>query len=59
MAEHTWQRSSYCAEGNSCVYVTPGGDDHVLVAESATPGTVIVTTAAAWGALVEALKAAA
>ncbi|MFD7258103.1 DUF397 domain-containing protein [Streptomyces sp. NPDC059874] len=54
-----WQRSSYCAEGNSCVCVAPGGTrNHVLVAESADPGTrVLRVSVAAWAALLDGVKA--
>lgn len=54
---HEWQRSSYCAEGNSCVYAAPTQGNRVLVAESATSGTVVVATAAAWAAFLGAVKA--
>jgi hypothetical protein len=54
----TWQKSSYCPEGNSCVHVAavdPAGV--VLVTESGDPaGTVVAAPGAAFGALLRTLK---
>ncbi|MGW0364248.1 DUF397 domain-containing protein [Streptomyces sp. NPDC002990] len=62
MTPYDWQRSSYCAEGNSCVYIaTAPGDGragHVLVAESGDPGGRVLRVAAhAWAALLDGVKA--
>lgn len=43
-----WQRSSYCAEGSSCVYIARGHEGRVLVAESPEPGTVLSVSPVAW-----------
>ncbi|ARP71421.1 DUF397 domain-containing protein [Streptomyces pluripotens] len=52
----TWQRSSYCPEGNSCIQIaaTPGT---IHLTESADPGgAVLSATPAAFGALLSALR---
>ncbi|MGC0376413.1 DUF397 domain-containing protein [Streptomyces sp. SAI-229] len=43
MPQLTWQKSSYCGEGDSCVHVasTPAG---IHITESADPGGAILTT---------------
>ncbi|MGW2701223.1 DUF397 domain-containing protein [Streptomyces sp. NPDC001340] len=56
MTPLTWQKSSYCPEGNSCIHIaaTPGT---IHLTESADPsGAVLTTTPAAFGALIAALK---
>ncbi|MEU9622332.1 DUF397 domain-containing protein [Streptomyces sp. NPDC048155] len=45
MSAPTWQRSSYCAQGEACAHVAATGT-----------GAVLRTTPAAWSALVRALK---
>ncbi|MFC4471565.1 DUF397 domain-containing protein [Streptomyces xiangluensis] len=57
MPELTWQKSSYCAQGNSCVNVasTPTGTIHLT--ESGDPARAIVgTTPTAFSALLHSLK---
>ncbi|MFC7819870.1 DUF397 domain-containing protein [Streptomyces sp. NPDC057367] len=57
MKQLAWQRSSYCAQGDSCVHVatTPGA---VHLTESSDPTDSILTLPpAAFGALLTALKA--
>ncbi|MFI6039805.1 DUF397 domain-containing protein [Streptomyces sp. NPDC051315] len=52
----SWQKSSYCAQGNSCVHVaaTP---HHVHLTESSDPTAAILTAApAAFAALLTTLK---
>ncbi|MDT0613861.1 DUF397 domain-containing protein [Streptomyces lancefieldiae] len=56
MSESTWQKSSYCGEGDSCLHVaaTPTG---VHLTESSDPTRSILTaTPTAFGALLAALK---
>ncbi|MFG2979741.1 DUF397 domain-containing protein [Streptomyces sp. NPDC048258] len=57
MHQYQWQRSSRCASGDSCVYVTTAPGDCVLVAESPAPTRVLRTTPAAWAALLGAVRA--
>lgn len=58
MSAHTWQRSSYCAQGEACVHV---GSDHVgsiALTESGDPdGAILRTTPTALDALLRTLKA--
>lgn len=57
MPELTWQKSSYCAQGNSCVNVasTPTGTIHLT--ESSDPTEAILeTTPTALSALLHTLK---
>ncbi|MEU0835580.1 DUF397 domain-containing protein [Streptomyces sp. NPDC005969] len=57
MADLTWQKSSYCAQGNSCVHVAAHGNT-VNVTESSDPTAAILhTTPTAWAALLRSLKA--
>ncbi|MFI8791690.1 DUF397 domain-containing protein [Streptomyces sp. NPDC055105] len=43
MSNLTWQKSSYCAQGDSCVHVAAhAGTVHLT--ESADPGGAILTT---------------
>ncbi|MEV1022155.1 DUF397 domain-containing protein [Streptomyces sp. NPDC050264] len=56
MHDSDWQKSSYCAEGNSCVHVS-GGATHIRVTESADPREAILTaTPAAFASLLRTLK---
>ncbi|WP_406428185.1 DUF397 domain-containing protein [Streptomyces sp. NBC_01589] len=56
MATSTWQRSSYCAQGEACIHVA-AHDDAINVMESSDPtGTILRTTPAAWAALVRTVK---
>jgi len=57
MPKLTWQKSSYCAQGNSCVHIatTPSGTIHLT--ESSDPAhSILGTTPHAFGALLAALK---
>ncbi|MEU8506930.1 DUF397 domain-containing protein [Streptomyces brevispora] len=59
MTVPTWQKSSYCAQGNSCIHVavlTPGTVD---LTESGDPtGAILHATPTAWHALLRTLKEA-
>lgn len=58
MPKPTWQKSSYCAQGNSCVHVaaTPTGTA-VQLTESADPTEAILTAQpAAFAALIRTAK---
>ncbi|WP_405685903.1 DUF397 domain-containing protein [Streptomyces sp. NBC_00057] len=57
MSEHTWQRSSYCAQGEACVHVAAARTGAIELTESGDPtGSILRTTPAAWAALVRTLK---
>ncbi|MEU8891277.1 DUF397 domain-containing protein [Streptomyces sp. NPDC048442] len=52
----TWQKSSYCAQGDSCVHVATS-DNVVQLIESGDPSEVILRSApAAFAALTRTLK---
>ncbi|MEU1351790.1 DUF397 domain-containing protein [Streptomyces sp. NPDC005775] len=56
MTASVWQKSSYCAQGNSCVHVA-AGNGTVRVRESGDPtGAILHTTPTALHALLRALK---
>ncbi|MEU2668093.1 DUF397 domain-containing protein [Streptomyces sp. NPDC007164] len=57
MSAPAWQKSSYCAQGNSCIHVTALSSDTVGLTESGDPtGAILRTTPAAWAALVRTIK---
>lgn len=57
MAVHTWQKSSYCAQGEACLHVGTAPDRAVRLTESSDPDHVILRTAApTWAALLHAIK---
>jgi hypothetical protein len=52
-----WQKSSRCAQGDSCVHVTRDTGGGIRITESSDPtGAVLSTTPAAWADLVRTLK---
>lgn len=56
MSVHTWQRSSYCAQGEACVHVA-ARNGTVRLTESGDPGGAILrTTPTALDALLRTLK---
>ncbi|WP_306320506.1 MULTISPECIES: DUF397 domain-containing protein [unclassified Streptomyces] len=56
MPTPAWQKSSYCAQGDSCVHVA-ADTDRVLLTESADPREAILTaTPAAFSALLSLMK---
>ncbi|MEU9458727.1 DUF397 domain-containing protein [Streptomyces sp. NPDC058322] len=57
MLSPAWQKSSYCAQGNSCVHVAAPAPGTVALTESADPtGAILRTTPRVWAALVRTLK---
>jgi hypothetical protein len=56
MARLTWQKSSSCAQGDSCVHVAEGTET-IHLTESADPrGAILDAHPAAFGALLAVLK---
>ncbi|MDT9693248.1 DUF397 domain-containing protein [Streptomyces sp. P9(2023)] len=54
----TWQKSSYCSEGDACVHVATAPDGHIRLTESADPtGSILTVTPDRFRALLDALKA--
>lgn len=57
MPATTWQKSSYCAQGEACVHISLTAET-VLLADSATPTptSVLTTTHPAFAALIRMLR---
>ncbi|MBM7436642.1 DUF397 domain-containing protein [Streptomyces sp. HB132] len=56
MSALDWQKSSYCAQGNSCIHVA-NDQNFVALTESSDPsGAILRTSALAWAALIRAVK---
>lgn len=52
-----WQKSSYCAQGDSCLSVAANSDRTLKLTESSDPrGAILSTTPATWSVLLHALK---
>jgi hypothetical protein len=57
MTQLAWQKSSYCAQGDSCVHVATTAAETIHLTESGDPARAILTaTPAAFDALLAALK---
>ncbi|MFD9332010.1 DUF397 domain-containing protein [Streptomyces sp. NPDC060065] len=57
MSTLTWQKSSYCPEGNSCVHVAAGTAGTIHLTESSDPTESILTaTPATFRTLLHTLK---
>ncbi|MFH8474477.1 DUF397 domain-containing protein [Streptomyces sp. NPDC018000] len=56
MPTTSWQKSSYCGEGESCVHVIANRGTVRLTESSDPTGAILRTTPAAWAALVSTLK---
>ncbi|MET9835612.1 DUF397 domain-containing protein [Streptomyces sp. NPDC006385] len=52
----TWQKSSYCSEGNSCVHVATTTETIHLTESSDPTGAILNVTPAAFTALLTTLK---
>ncbi|MFI5771347.1 DUF397 domain-containing protein [Streptomyces sp. NPDC051658] len=56
-AHDHWQKSSYCAQGDSCVHVATDVGGGVKLTESSDPTEAILrTTPGVWAALVRTVK---
>ncbi|GGT61264.1 DUF397 domain-containing protein [Streptomyces atratus] len=51
-----WQKSSYCAQGDSCMHVAARNSTVELTESSDPTGAILRATPAAWAALVRTLK---
>ncbi|MFI2237414.1 DUF397 domain-containing protein [Streptomyces chrestomyceticus] len=56
MSAFTWQKSSYCGEGNNCLNVAVFPDAAIHIRESETPNSVVTTARPQFGLLVDAIK---
>ncbi|WP_052412305.1 DUF397 domain-containing protein [Streptomyces mutabilis] len=57
MKHHVWQKSSYCAQGDSCLHVRATATGIHLTESSDPTGSILTATPTAFGALLTALKA--
>ncbi|WP_405693219.1 DUF397 domain-containing protein [Streptomyces sp. NBC_01185] len=56
MSAPAWQKSSYCAQGNSCVHVA-ADQGSIVLTESGDPGSAILRTSpTALAALIRTVK---
>ncbi|MFJ6848933.1 DUF397 domain-containing protein [Streptomyces sp. NPDC091271] len=56
MSTLAWQKSSYCAQGNSCVHIA-ADQGSVALTESGDPtGAILRTSPSAWAALIRTVK---
>ncbi|WP_327273758.1 DUF397 domain-containing protein [Streptomyces sp. NBC_01224] len=56
MHQHSWQRSSYCGQGESCLHVAASNSTVSLTESSDPTGAILRTTPAALAALLRTLK---
>ncbi|MEU2247361.1 DUF397 domain-containing protein [Streptomyces sp. NPDC019224] len=56
MTVYAWQKSSYCAQGNSCVHVATHNGTMRLTESGDPTGAILRTTPAALAALLRSLK---
>ncbi|MBT2394414.1 DUF397 domain-containing protein [Streptomyces sp. ISL-100] len=56
MPTHDWQKSSYCAQGDSCVHVTRGNGAVRLMESSDATGAILHTSRATWAVFLRDLK---
>ncbi|MGW1026212.1 DUF397 domain-containing protein [Streptomyces sp. NPDC002577] len=56
MPKLNWQKSSYCAQGNSCVHVAAATGRLHLTESSDPDQAILATTPRAFGALIHVLK---
>ncbi|KUN94551.1 DUF397 domain-containing protein [Streptomyces caeruleatus] len=56
MHERTWQKSSFCGEGDSCVHVATTTETIHLTESSDPTGAILTATPATFEALLTALK---
>ncbi|MGW0780468.1 DUF397 domain-containing protein [Streptomyces sp. NPDC002913] len=56
MSVLAWQKSSYCAQGNSCVHIATDRGSVALTESSDPTGAILRTSPSAWAALIRAVK---
>ncbi|GAA1295480.1 DUF397 domain-containing protein [Streptomyces javensis] len=57
MSTRDWQKSSYSAQGNACLYISALDNATIRLRESDEPNTILTTNPAALGALIRSAKA--
>jgi hypothetical protein len=56
VSHQTWQKSSYCQEGDACVHIS-GTPESIRLTESADPAqAVLTTTPTAFAALLTSVR---
>ncbi|MEU3732964.1 DUF397 domain-containing protein [Streptomyces sp. NPDC033538] len=56
MKQLAWQKSSYCAQGDSCLHVSVSATGIHLTESSDPTGSILTATPAAFGSLLTAVK---
>ncbi|MEU7257677.1 DUF397 domain-containing protein [Streptomyces rimosus] len=56
MSAPSWQKSSYCAEGNNCLSLAATPDHTIRIRESEAPHAVVTTTRSQLVSLISAIK---
>ncbi|MFJ7158100.1 DUF397 domain-containing protein [Streptomyces sp. NPDC101118] len=54
----SWQKSSYCAQGEACVYVAHGPTGTRVAQRADGGGPVVAVDSGAWAAFIQAVRAA-
>lgn len=54
MITNSWQKSSYCQEGDACVHISTH-PDHVHITDSPAAHTILTVSRAAFAALLKSL----
>ena len=57
LSARDWQKSSYSAQGNACLYVSSPDHATIRLRESDEPDTILTTTPTALRALIRSAKA--
>ncbi|MER7789424.1 DUF397 domain-containing protein [Streptomyces sp. NPDC097640] len=57
MSVHDWQKSSYSAQGNACLYISSTDNATIRLRESDDPDTILTTTPTTLRALIRSAKA--
>ncbi|MFI6124844.1 DUF397 domain-containing protein [Streptomyces sp. NPDC051064] len=56
MSTLAWQKSSYCAQGNSCIHIAADHGSVALTESSDPTGAILRTSPSAWAALIRTVK---
>ncbi|WP_078658054.1 DUF397 domain-containing protein [Streptomyces rimosus] len=56
MSAPSWQKSSYCAEGNNCLSLAATPDRTIRIRESEAPHAVVTTTQSQLVSFISAIK---
>lgn len=56
MTAQTWQKSSYCEAGSTCVHIAATSTGEILLHESEYPKEILATTPGSLSALMSRIK---